>query len=106
MRNSMNAQEVAVGWWPGDGRYPRAAFYAYAHPAPAGFADATLSPAPARWDAALGEYVLDWDDLRGSADPHADALEFARSAVRHACLICDWDTGLAASAEGAVPPID
>ena len=36
MRNAMDAQEVAVGWWPGDPRYPKAAFYAYAHPAPDG----------------------------------------------------------------------
>ena len=62
MRNAMDAQEVAVGWWPGDARY-QAAFYAYAHPAPEGFAGATLSPAPARWNAELGEYVLDWDDV-------------------------------------------
>jgi uncharacterized protein DUF5996 len=34
MRNAMDAQEVAVGWWPGDARYGKAAFYAYAHPAP------------------------------------------------------------------------
>ena len=33
MRNAMDAQEVAIGWWPGDGRYPKAAFYAYAYPA-------------------------------------------------------------------------
>ena len=39
MRNSMDAQEVAVGWWPGDPSYAKAAFYAYAHPAPDGFAD-------------------------------------------------------------------
>ena len=63
MRNAMDAQEVAVGWWPGDSRYGKAAFYAYAHPAPDGFASATLSPAEARWDAALGEYILDWDDV-------------------------------------------
>src|SRR5881392_3717469 len=44
MRNSMDAQEIAVGWWPGDGRYPGAAFYAYAHPAPAGWAGAALAP--------------------------------------------------------------
>ena len=47
MRNAMNAQEVAVGWWPGDARYAKAAFYAYAHPAPEGFASATLSPSGA-----------------------------------------------------------
>src|SRR6476646_7075686 len=52
-RNAMDAQEVAVGWWPGDARYPKAAFYAYAHPAPDGFEDATLRPAAAHWDSAL-----------------------------------------------------
>ena len=77
-------REVAFGWWPGDARYPRAAFYAYARPAPDGFAEATLSPAAARWDADLGEFLLDWDDARAMSDPHAAALEFARSALRSA----------------------
>lgn len=105
MRNAMDAQEVAVGWWPGDTRYGRAAFYAYAHPAPEGFAAATLSPAAARWDAALGEYVLDWEDVCAADDPHAFALEFARSAFRHSCLVCGWSPDLAASAEGTPPPV-
>jgi uncharacterized protein DUF5996 len=105
MRNAMDAQEVAVGWWPGDARYGRAAFYAYAHPAPTEFADATLTPAAARWEAELGEYVLDWDDLRSSPDPHALGLEFARSAFRHACAVCNWDPALPASAEGTPPPV-
>jgi hypothetical protein len=105
MRNAMDVQEVAVGWWPGDGRYAKAAFYAYAHPAPDGFATATLSPAAARWEGALGEYVLDWDDVIASADPHACALDFARSAFRHACEVCAWDPALPASAEGKPPPI-
>ena len=105
MRNAMDAQEVAVGWWPGDPRHPTAAFYAYAHPAPEGFSAATLTPPAARWDQGLGEYILDWDDVRASEDPHACALEFVRSAVRHACTVCKWDPTLAASADGTVPPI-
>ena len=36
-----------------------------------GSPSADLSPAAARWDEALGEYVLDWDDVIASADPHA-----------------------------------
>ena len=44
MRNAMDAQEVAIGWWPGDTRHPKAAFYAYAHPAPEGFGGTALSP--------------------------------------------------------------
>jgi Family of unknown function (DUF5996) len=105
MRNAMDSQEIAIGWWPGDPRYPKAAFYAYAHPAPDGFATADLSPAAARWETALGEYILDWDDVRSVADPHETALEFARSAFRYACTVCDWDPVLTASAEGSPPPI-
>jgi len=105
MRNAGDAQQIEVGWWPGDGRYPRAAFFAYAYPAPAGFAAATLSPAAARWDTGLGEYVLDWDDARASANPHRAALEFGRSSVRHACAVCGWDPALAASVQGEPPPL-
>jgi hypothetical protein len=105
MRNAMDAQEVAVGWWPGDPRYGKAAFYAYTHPAPDGFAGAVLSASGSRWDGALGEYVLDWDDVRLSPDPHATALQFARSALRHACTVCEWDPALLGSAEGTPPPV-
>jgi hypothetical protein len=105
MRNAMDAQEVAIGWWPGDARYPKAAFYAYAYPAPPGFSDLSVSPAAARWDPALGEYILDWDDVRSDPHPYAAALEFARSAFRQACLACSWDMDLAATAEGTPPPV-
>lgn len=105
MRNAMDVQEVAVGWWPGDARYDKPAFYAYAHPAPDGFASGRLSPAAARWEAPLGEYILDWEDVCSSADPPAFALEFARAAFRHACAVCAWDPALAASAEGTPPPV-
>src|SRR5579859_6148935 len=105
MRNAMDSQEVAVGWWPGDARYPKAAFYAYAHPAPPGFESMTIAPTAARWEASLGEFVLDWDDIRVSADPHATAVEFARSVFRHACVLCAWDPDLAASADGTPAPV-
>jgi hypothetical protein len=105
MRNSMDAEEVAVGWWPGDTRFGKAAFYAYAHPAPPDLATAELSPPAARWDPELGEFLLEWDDVCGAPDPHAFALEFAHSVFRHACSACGWDPALAASAEGSPPPV-
>lgn len=105
MRNAGDAQQVEVGWWPGDRSHGQAAFYSYAHPPPEGFDEATLSPPAARWDPDLGEYVLNWDDVRRSSDPHATALEFARSSFRHACAVCRWDEKLAQSAEGVPPPV-
>ena len=104
-RNGADAQLIEIGWWPGDPRHPKAAFYAYAHPAPPSFGRADLSPASARWDEALGEYILDWDEVRAAPDPRAEALEFARSAFRHACQVCGWDAELADTAEGRPPPI-
>ncbi len=105
MRNAGNAQAVEIGWWPGDTRYGKAAFYAYAYPAPEDFGQQPLAPRAARWDTALGEYILDWDDVRAHPDPRAAALDFARSAFRHACAVCAWDPGLAASADSHPPPV-
>jgi Family of unknown function (DUF5996) len=105
MRNSLDAEMIEVGWWPGDREKDGAAFYAFAHPAPEGFSDADLDPAGARWDANLGEFLLDWEDVRQSPDPRADALAFLRSAFAHASELCAWDPFLAGSAQGSPPPI-
>ena len=72
MRNAMDSQEVAVGWWPGDHRHPQAAFYAYAHPAPEALRRRARWPVPgAHWDAALGEFILPWDEVVAAGHPHA-----------------------------------
>jgi Family of unknown function (DUF5996) len=103
-RNSANAQQIEVGWWPGDAHYPRPAFFAFAFPTPDGFEAATLSP-PGAWNADLKEYVLDWDDVRADPDPRRAAIAFGLSAIRHACIVCGWDPLLAASVEGSPPPV-
>jgi Family of unknown function (DUF5996) len=105
MRNGGDAEQVSIGWWPGDPNHEQAAFFAFAYPAADGFGDTDLSPAPGRWDAELGEYVLDWDEIRDSPDPHDAAVAFARSAFRHACSVCEWDPALAATAQGVPPPL-
>jgi hypothetical protein len=104
MRNAMDSQEIAIGWWPGDGRYPRAAFYGYAHPAPAGYAGTPVGE-PGRWEPALGEFVLDWDDLRDTGDPHGVAVDVLRALVRRSCSACGWDPALAATVDGVPPPV-
>jgi hypothetical protein len=104
-RNSSDAEQIVVGWWPGNAGRPEAAFYASAFPPPKGFADFTLSPAAARWDASLGEFVLDWEDIRTVSNPRASAVEFAHSAFRQASLAGEWDTDLLDSTEGSPPPV-
>ena len=105
MRNSATAEQIEIGWWPGDTRYPHAAFFAFAFP-PRDALDAGLvSPATAHWNPELGEYILDWDDARAAPDPRSAAIDFGRSVIRHACAVCSWDPDLAASADGVPPPV-
>lgn len=104
-RNSADAQQIEVGWWPGSERYPRAAFFAFAAPSPPEYGKAALCPPAARFDATLGEFVFDWDDVVTSADPFEDALSFGRSALAHSCSVCEWDGFLAESAVGSIPPV-
>ena len=105
MRNAGDAQQIEVGWWPGDARYPGPALFGYAFPMPEAFPKAQLSPPASRWDNDLGEYILDWEDVIASADPHAAAFEFGRSVVAHGCTVCGWDPDLANSAMGEPPPV-
>jgi hypothetical protein len=105
MRNAGDAQQAEIGWWPGDARYSRAAFFAFAAPAPESLSQGTLAPPAARWDTELGEYVLDWDDVIASPDPLSAAVAFGRSALLHACTVCGWDPQLASSAQGDPPPV-
>jgi hypothetical protein len=105
MRNGGDAQQVSIGWWPGAPNHDGAAFFAYGYPAPEDFGGADLEPDAAHWHPELGEYVLEWEAIRAESDPHALALDFARSAFRHACTVCDWDPALAATADGVPPAI-
>ena len=65
----------------------------------------TLAPSAARWDSALGGYILERDDARTAEDPHAAAVQFAHAAFTHGCVVCEWDSSLHASAEGQPPPV-
>ena len=98
-RNAMNAELMEMGWWSGDAAYPKPAFYAFTYPQPRGIEDAGIAPGAARWDAGMGEFVLDYDDLRRSTDPDRDLLAFLESAYRAGAAAAGWDSGLLGSGE-------
>ena len=106
MRNAMDAQEVAVGWWPGDARYPKPAFYAYAYPPEEGFPGRELAPIPGAWSDELGEYLLDHETAAATGNPEEAVVDFCGAIFEHACEVCDWNPALAASAAGDPPPVN
>ena len=79
----------SVGFWPGAPGV-RPLFYAYAYPEPAGFAEAAVVPAQARYDKALGEFVLPYEAVRAAADPDAALLAFLQSTYEAAADNGHW----------------
>jgi hypothetical protein len=81
----------SAGFWPGGGGADFPAFYSYAYPAPAGFADATVEPEVAYFDKQLGEFLLPYDEVRRSQEPEAVLMTFLESTYRAAADLGGWD---------------
>jgi hypothetical protein len=91
MQEAYSQEVSSAGFWAGDARFPEAAFYAYAYPAPAGFSEAVVRPAAARFEPALGEFVLPYATVRAAPDPSADVLAFLQSTYEAAAELGKWD---------------
>ena len=96
-RNAMNAALIEVGWWSGDASYPRPAFYSFTYPQPQGIETAKVGPTAARWDAGMGEFLLDYDDLRHATNPERDLLTFTESTYHAGASAAGWDSELLGS---------
>lgn len=90
-RNAMNEDQVECGWWPGAESYPKPAYYSFTHPQPPGIEAAEPRPAAARWDGGLGEFLLDYDDVRTAGDPAAALLAFLDSTYEAGATKAGWD---------------
>ena len=90
-RDAYSAEEASLGFWPGSDAFPQAAFYAYAYPTPAGYAEARVEPAAARYDTALGEFILPYDAVRTAPDPDAALLAFCHTTYDAAANLGAWD---------------
>jgi len=93
-REAYSHEVSSAGFWPGNERYPHAAFYAYAYPSPPGFAAAAIEPDGAAWSAELGEWLLPYDAVRAAADPDDAVLRFLQSTYRAAADLAGWDPRL------------
>jgi hypothetical protein len=92
----------SAGFWPGDARYPHAAFYSYAYPAPASFASAKVAPAAARYVDALGEWMLPYEAVRTARWPERRLLDFLESTYAAAADGAHWDRAALECSLGAL----
>jgi len=99
-REAYSHEVSSAGFWPGSDAYPHAAFYSYAYPSPEGFADVPVRPRAARFDASLGEFLIDYDSVRSAPDPQAALTAFLESTYAAAADLGGWDRAALECAPG------
>ena len=90
-REAYSHEVASAGFWPGGAQPGSPFFYAYAYPAPEGYAAAAIAPDGARFDQTLGEFVLDYALVRSAPDPDAALLAFLDSSYEAAAELGHWD---------------
>ena len=90
-REAYSHEVSSAGFWAGGEQYPRAIFYSYAYPEPPGFSDQSVSPSAARYDNALKEFVLPYEEMRTAASPDSALLDFLQSTYEAASNLASWD---------------
>lgn len=89
MHEAYSHEVSSSGYWPGG--EGEGLFYAYAYPDPDGYRTRPVGPAAARWDDALGEFVLPYTAVRTARDPDAVLLDFLQSTYEAAADTAGWD---------------
>ena len=90
-REAYSHEVSSCGFWPGGGAISYPAFYSYAYPEPAGFAQASVKPASAFYSHDLHEFVLPYDTVRQSQWPDDTLLEFLQTTYEAAADLARWD---------------
>jgi hypothetical protein len=90
-REAYSHEVSSCGFWPGGGAIDYPAFYSYAYPAPAGFAEARGGPAGAFYNKDYGEFILPYDRVARAASPDETLLEFLQSTYEAAAMLGAWD---------------
>jgi hypothetical protein len=90
MREAYSHEVSSCGFWPGNGGFGQAAFYAYAYPEPAGFGDAPVAP-PGAYNKDLGQFILPYDAVRTAQEPDDVLLQFLQSSYEACANNARWD---------------
>jgi len=91
MNEAYSHECSSIGFWPGNGGYGRAAFYAYAYPEPDGFAAAPVAPQGAAYNQDVGQFLIDYDTIRAAASPDDALLAFMQSTYEAAANNAKWE---------------
>lgn len=96
-KNAMDDEQIEIGWWAGNPQYPSPAFFSFTYPQPPNIEKAKIKPNKGRWEPALGEFILDYQEIQQSTTPDQDLLDFFNSTYQAGAERAGWDPSLIVS---------
>jgi Family of unknown function (DUF5996) len=90
-REAYSHELSSAGFWPGGGAIAYPAFYSYAYPEPAEFAEHLVRPPQAFYSPDFREFILPYDAVRTATDPDRLLLDFLESTYAAAADLAKWD---------------
>lgn len=91
MRYAENEENFAVGFWPGDPRFPNPAFYSYLVPAPPGCETINTGPAISYFNKTLSECILPYEQVRLTKHPEIEILDFLNTTYKEYAKLAKWN---------------
>ncbi len=89
-REAYSHEVISAGFWPGAG-FKGPAFYCYAAPEPAGFAQQVMKPTAAFYHPEMKEFLLMYDDVRTAPSPREALVSFLQSTYEAGANLARWD---------------
>ena len=90
-REAYSHEVISHGFWPGGGAVESPLFYSYTAPAPAGLEKEAIHPG--LYSTEMAEFILPYDEVRGSASPDDSLLQFMQSTYEAGAKLASWDRG-------------
>jgi hypothetical protein len=90
-KEAYSHEVISAGFWPGGGSVNGPAYYAYAAPEPAGFAQQKIKPKQAFYHPEMKEFLMMYDDVRTAPSPSAALMEFLQSTYEVGANLGEWN---------------
>lgn len=96
-RNAMDDAQFEVGFSSSNEKYFVPSFFAFTYPKPAEFEKAKINIPDVKWVPQIGEFVLDYEDLRKAKNPDETLLAFFENTYQAFAKLAKWDEKLIVS---------
>lgn len=91
MRYAENEENFACGFWPGNEKFPNAAFYSYVYPTPKGCETMNTGSVFSYFHKKLTECILPYEAAIQAKDPRKEILSFFNTTYKEYAKLAGWD---------------